>query len=352
MTEAPIPGQDKMLDLINKVREPRIVHSPVLLDVSYISDRGMQAVVALANSLEWNVVVKRGRPVTLVARDGFKQQIPTDTSIRFEVFRNRVNAVITHSMTAQATPELMEHLIKQYKLDPSHARVFRAAGGNGVMDGVVSADEPDEGLPEEEPDQLTTLAEAVIMAEAEASVALDGETQSVEEPAVQMRVEPTLNFAKGGEQYISEIMDTIIRQLVPDGEDQITYRCKVCGLELPTKRGIGSHWQVHVKKGEAQATAGNKRVIVNKVPDYVPTEVHNPRMVPSTELRKLQRIISDVQKAVGQDSIKESERRVMVAERKLAEMQAEVERLTKRNESLERSLSTLHDLLGEIRETK
>ncbi len=347
MTED-IPGRQKMQKLIDDVREPVVVHSPVLIDVSGIRDPGMQAVVALAASLEWNVVAKHNKPVTLIARDGFKHVVPTDTSIRFNVFLNRVNATITHSVTAIPTPELMTRLIKQYKLGPSHARVFRAAVDEGVVEGVVSVDNPDEHLPEllpeEEPDETQAATERRF--EAEAEKVLEAAAEPEPEPEMTMRVEPTLNMAGDGDQYISPIMDTIIRALVPDGEDQITYRCKVCGVEYPSKRGVGAHYQVHTKAGEAEATAGKPRTIVNKIEGYQPSEVHVSRGGATAEVRRLQAIIRDVQKAVGQGAIKEAERQVMVAQRKQAEAEAERDAALAKAERLSNDLRSLRELIG------
>jgi nucleotide-binding universal stress UspA family protein len=347
MTED-IPGRKKMEQLIEAVREPTVVHSPVLIDVSYISDKGMQAVVALAASLEWNVVHKYNKPVTLIARDGFKHVVPTDTSIRFNVFMNRVNATITHSVTAIPTPELMDRLIKQFKLGPSHARVFKAAVGEGVVDGVVDPDNPDEHLPEflpeEEPHEMQSSMDGGNVAEelkAKAEKILEAKGFTPTE-----RVEPTLNHMGDGAQYISPIMDTIIRQLIPEGADQITYRCKQCGLEFETKRSVGAHWQVHVKAGEVEATAGAKRTIVNVIPDYVPTEVHVSRGGATAQVRRLQAIIRDVQKAVGQDAIKEAERRAMVAERKVKEVEAERDAAVAKAERLSNDLRSLRELIG------
>lgn len=325
------------------------------VDLSNIGDRGMKGVALLAVALGWNIYHRRGAPAQIKSRSGLTRNLPTDTGVRQSVFWSMIASVLSHSDGKLPTEHLIDQIVKQSGMSKAHAQVLNARltqmiKGESVEDEI----EPDPVPPDPEmtdEEKWAWLGEAMVATQEEVKEEV-ATTPVVAEPEVEMRVEPTLNFAKAGEQYISEIMDTIIRRLIPDGEDQITYRCKVCGLELPSKRGIGSHWQVHVKAGEAQATAGNKRVIVNKVEDYVPTEVHNPRMVPSSELRKLQKVIADVQKAVGQDSIKESERRVMVAERKLAEAQAEVARLTVRNDSLERSLNTLHELLGEIREKK
>jgi len=338
-----VPGRDRVERLIDDIRHPVLVHSPVLIDVSFIEDPGMRAVVVLAASLEWNVVVKQSRPVTLISRDGFKHVIPTETSIKFNVFRNRVNATITHSLTAQPTLELMEHLIKQFKLGPSHARVFRAAVGEGVMDDVVSVDDPDEGLPEPE-----LGADVELVPEPGPAPALDRDeeaTTPVVEPFSE-RVEPTLSTTKGGDQYESPIMETVIRQLVKDGDDQITYRCIICGLEFETKRGVGGHYGRHVAAGEAEGTSKMKKPVVNKIPDYVPTEVHAPKGTEAAELRRLRTILSEVQRAVGMDQIKDAERRVMVAQRKQAEAEAARDVANARAERLAGDLRSLRELIG------
>jgi hypothetical protein len=105
---------------------------------------------------------------------------------------------------------------------------------------------------------------------------------------------------------------------------------------------------VHVKAGEAEATNNMKRTIVHVIPDYVAAEVHTPRKDMAQELRRLRRIVQDVQKAVGQDSIKDAERRIMVAERKVEVMQKERDDAIARAERLASDLRSLKDLLGGI----
>src|SRR6185436_3581558 len=105
MSMSETPGYDRIIQLSNEYREPVAVTSPKLVDVSFIDDPGMRAVVVLALSLEWNMVHKANRVLTLIARNGFKHVIPTDTSVKFNVFQNRVYATITHSMTHIPTLE-------------------------------------------------------------------------------------------------------------------------------------------------------------------------------------------------------------------------------------------------------
>jgi len=317
------------------------------VDLSNISDKGMQGVVLLAVALGWNLVQRRGAPAQLRSRNGITRNIPTDTGVRQSVFWSMLANILGHSEGRLPTPELLELIVKSTGMSKAHAQVLISKVG------ILASANPktlEIEEPEEEPEvEWKTAPEPIIsiIEEARASVALDGETQSVGFVPTE-RVEPTLNQAGEGEQYISEIMDTIIRQLVADGDDQITYRCKVCALEFETKRGVGAHWQVHVKKGEAEATAGNKRTIVNKIEDYVPTEVHAPRKDMAQELRRLRRVVQDVQRAVGQEAIKDAERRVMVAERKAEAMQKERDDAIARAERLASDLRSLRDLIGGI----
>ena len=67
------------------------------------------------------------------------------------------------------------------------------------------------------------------------------------------------------------------------------------------------------------------------------------------ELRRLRQILADVQRAVGQDAVKEAERRAMVAERKYESAMAELTDLREQYDSLQRSLDTFQELFGELR---
>lgn len=327
-----IPGTDVMRELIDDIKNVAVVDFPVPIDITYIVDSGMRAVVALAASLEWNVLRRNDAPITLVARNGFRTQIPTDTSIKFNVFRAKVNAVFTHSITAEPTPELIERLIKQYKLDPSHAQVFRRA---------VATGRPVE--PEER-----------------------SEVPIAPEPFVPIeRVEETLSQETKNTWYVSPLMDTVIRQLVPQGSEQITYRCKICGLEFETKRGVGGHYQVHIQAGEAAATAGLPRTYVKPTPaataDMVverpePTLDSTPEPEPEPvesepepveseptpnvdELLELRRIVSEVGRLVGREQVEQLQERC-------DELTIERDEAVARANRLASDLRSLRELIG------
>jgi len=341
-----IPGTDAILklseDAINAIQVTNI--KPI--DVSYIKDSGVRAIVALAASCDWNVVHRAGQMVTLISRTGHKLRFPTNTSIKFSVFASWTNGIARHSLTHLPTPELMEKLIAQYKLDTSHARVFREAVGKP------------EPIELEEP----------------SAAALD-------EFVPTERVEPTLNTAAKGLQYVSQIMETVIRQLVPEGEDQITYRCLVCGLEFPTKRGVGGHYGNHVAKGEAVAKPEARDNAIRVTPTLTNQIGHNhpasagpdpdncaacsigdqpgePEPEPMTdeewepfieavqepvfddELTRLRDIISQVAALVSGDVARERD-----------EALAELQDLRQRFNALQQTLSTLYELLGELNQT-
>lgn len=314
------------------------------VDLSNIADKGMQGIVLLGVSLGWNLIQRRGAPAQLKSRQGITRNIPTDTGVRQAVFWSVLANVLAHSEGRLPTSGLIDRIVKQTGMSKAHAQVLHSKVE------LLEGRDPNTLEPIEEEEEEPEMTEEEKWAWLNQAVADNPPPEEPPTPPVvegefapTERVEKTLNFGKAGEQYVSEIMDTIIRQLVPDGEDQITYRCKVCGLEFETKRGVGAHWQVHVKAGEAKATAQNKRVVVNKVENYVPTEVHARR--DSRELERLRKLKRDMEAILGGDMIEEYSRLLSAAKQ-------ENERLKARNDSLERSLNTLHELLGEIRETK
>lgn len=219
MSSIDIPGRSTFDKLAEEVLEASPVFDVTPVDVSAVSDPGMRAVISLAVSLGWNVVHKRNKPVTLIARDGFKHVLPTNTSVRFNVYMNRVNATIAHSITALPSPELMDKIIKLHRLDPSHARVLRAAGGEGVMDGVVDVDNPDEHLPpSEEPDDVLHM---------------------------EYTIKPFLAHAANGQVYNSEAIN---ERTWADG--RVDYVCPFCGKEGSTPASISTHYGYHVRRGE------------------------------------------------------------------------------------------------------
>lgn len=97
------------------------------IDVTDIRDAGMRALVILAASLGWNVTKKHNQPVVITARDGFQKRLPTSTSVRMSVYQTALSSIILYSTDAKATPELIDTITKETKLDHDHARRMRLA---------------------------------------------------------------------------------------------------------------------------------------------------------------------------------------------------------------------------------
>ena len=344
-----IPGTERFMDLADAALDPILVWNARPIDVGYIDDPGVRAIVALAASCGWNVVHKAGSMVTIVSRSGRKLRLPTNTSIKFSVFTSWVNGVVLHSMTHIPTAELMDKLIQQYKLDASHARVFRQAVSQPAAD--------------EEADESDGTDIEVTQEEVTADVAPDEQPTSDPLSVFSERVEPTLSTAAKGQQYVSQIMETVIRKLVPDGVDQITYRCMVCALEFPTKRGVGGHYGYHVTRGEAVAKPEARDNIVHVIPNYVPTEVHvyQPKSEPEPEppmtdeewkpfieawevddeITRLRRIVREVGRIVGREEIAQLQERCQ-------ELTIERDEAVTRANRLASDLRSLRELIGGI----
>ena len=318
------------------------------VDLSNIQDKGMKGAVLLAVAMGWNLVQRDGAPAQVVSREGLKRNIPTDTGVRQSVFWSLIANILSHSDGKLPTPELVEQIVKQTGMSRAHAHVLKSrtallASGSDVSD---DDEPPEEEVGQEgESSEDQTEGHEVEVSPAEVAPSADA-LEPVEYPIT--RVEPTLNHMGDGNQYLSPIMETVIRQLIPDGDEQITYRCLVCGLEFPAKRGVGSHYQVHTKAGEAEATAAKSKTVVNKVEGYQPTEIHTPRGDYATENRRLRRIINDVQKAVGQDAIKGAERQVEAMRRRVEAAEAARDEAIARADRLASDLKSLKELIGGI----
>jgi hypothetical protein len=107
--------------------EPRLVRTLTPIDLSSVDDRNIQALIALAVSLGWNVHQKHNQPVTVSARDGTQKRLPTDTSVRMSMFQQVLSTILLHTDSEQWIPgtELAEALISEFKLDHEHARRVR-----------------------------------------------------------------------------------------------------------------------------------------------------------------------------------------------------------------------------------
>ena len=104
-------------------------------DTTGVRDIGVRAVIDLAVSLGWNVVLKTGNPCTVIAKDGARLRMPTDTTIRDSVFQGYLSTIMSHSTEHTPTVELMDSLIAVHKkLSDSHKQKLRMAVGETAGD--------------------------------------------------------------------------------------------------------------------------------------------------------------------------------------------------------------------------
>lgn len=131
------------------------VETPTPIDLSYVDDRNMRALIALAVSLGWNVHHKVHQPAVLTARDGTQRRVPTDTaSVRMSVFQAVLSTILSHTDAEQWRPtdKLMENLISTFKVDVDHARRMRLAVTETVEDHeqhLIALEKTEPGKPRE-----------------------------------------------------------------------------------------------------------------------------------------------------------------------------------------------------------
>jgi hypothetical protein len=234
-----------------------------LIDVSGVRDSGMQALVLLARSLDWNVMQKVNNPVVITSRSGVQRRIPTNTSIRMSVFQTHLSAIMLHS-TLEGTVELMDQIIKATKPNREQANRLRLAVGQSVQehrrqteDAAIPPAVDQQGpltqnieIQWEEPpmtETVKTIEErkptvlGQIVHGAPVGVAADGKDHGrlkSKKPFL-----ATINkTGKGGFVYESK---SSFERIWDDG--YYDYECMVCGVGYPTPKGVGSHRQTHVK---------------------------------------------------------------------------------------------------------
>lgn len=209
-----LPGAARFRELVGEALEPELVWDMMPMDLNDIRDPGMQALVALAASCKWNVLRKAGRPITLIARDGTKLQMPNNTSIRFSVFIQRLNSIIRHSQTVVVTSELIEKIIKVTKLDISHARKLREV--------------------------IEVSAEAL-----SAAAEIDDEPEPEPEPEPEYVLEDWIVHDARGRTYVSP---STRQRVWSDGH--VDYVCTYCGEAKNTGQASSSHYGYHVRRGD------------------------------------------------------------------------------------------------------
>lgn len=259
------------------------VTTMVPYDVTGVKDAGMQALIILARSLDWNVMWKPHQPVVIRSRSGVTRRIPTDTSIRASLFQTLLSSIMLHS-TNEPTPELIEQIIDTVKPNHDQARRMRIAVGE---DPRIHAErllnlphledtEPEAAIDEalypdmsDEPEPLPEADEVLIVWEAPPEDAKakyvpppepkerklegkkDGPADGGNHGKVvdQHRYQAKASLHMRNDQAVARLYDsrTSDERVWEDG--YIDYVCIVCGLAYKTPRGVGSHKQMHIREG-------------------------------------------------------------------------------------------------------
>jgi hypothetical protein len=204
----------------------------------------------LAASLGWNVIQKINNPIALVSRDGTQRRLPTNTSVRMSVFQSALSQIMVHTEGWEATPELIDAIVKETKVDRDHERRLRLAIGESPAEHKARLANERAAEQKRVPDEHLTQTPPEIT-----GMGLPEELVSFEPPAdgqkhgALMSREPFMAHHQTGRgrTHIYE-SDSSYERVWQDGYKD--YECRICGKVFRAAKGAGSHRQVHLKSGE------------------------------------------------------------------------------------------------------
>jgi len=263
-------------------------------DTTGVKDVGVRAIISLAVSLGWNVVLKPHNPCTLIAKDGARLRVPTDTSVNDGVFQGYLSTIMSHSVEHTPTVELMDSVIAvNKKLSESHQRRLRLAVGetakqhrermNAYKEGAREMAQGDHltqriEIPKIDPMPLTD-AEWKPFAEA---VGIEEPTQPVGKPEI-VSEKPFTARAQRGWSYPSP---GVLERIWSDGHKD--YRCVSCPYTGKTPAAIGGHRKIHrLPKPDVPAEVANR--VREDVP---PTIIHKPKEAPVPDQQAVEALVS------------------------------------------------------------
>lgn len=233
------------------------------VDVSMMRDPGMRALMLLAVSLGWNAIHKPNSPVTITARDGTQRRLPTNTSIRMSVFQAVLSTIMVHTDDREATPELIDAIVRETKIDRDHERRLRLAIGESVQDHRDRLANERAAERKREPDEHLTQHIEVPTEDQRTHYYGDGcqppheEVVSFEPPydgnshGALMSREPFIARygTNAGSRTVGQYTsDSSLERVWEDGYKD--YECPLCGRIFGSPKGAGSHRQFHIKSGE------------------------------------------------------------------------------------------------------
>lgn len=237
---------------IQLTEEPVEVTQITPVDLTAVRDPGIRALVLLAVSLGWNAIQKVNNPIALVARDGIQRRLPTNTSIRMSVFQTALSSIIAHTEDRIATPELIDVIIHETKVDRDHARRLRLAIGE-------TAEEHRQRLANDKVAEQRRQSEEHLTQQVEVPVEDDVETEIVAGPVdggdhgqLMSRAPFMAHHQSDGTKTHIYQSDTSYERVW--GDRYIDYECMNCGKAYASPKGVGAHSQVHTRSGEKDNT--------------------------------------------------------------------------------------------------
>ena len=208
----------------------------------------------LAASLGWNVIQKVNRPITVISRDGTQRNLPTNTSIRMSVFQSALSTIMVHTERYVATPELIDAIAHEAKIDRDHQRRLRLAIGEMPEEHRQRLANEQAAQEKRQPDEhLTHHPEITGMGveTVEEVVGFD-DSQPPHDGRHHGRMVSCKPFiahhTTSGSLSTTYVSDTSNERVWSDGYKD--YECQFCGKVYGSPKGVGAHHQVHTRRGE------------------------------------------------------------------------------------------------------
>jgi hypothetical protein len=341
------------------------------VDVSAVKDDGMKALILLAVSLGWNTMHKPNQPVVITSREGIQRRIPTGTSTRASYFQSNLSAIILNS-ALEPTIELMDAIIKSIKPSADLAMRLRLAVGESPQqhrERLASMEpEPEELLLPPLGTHGTIVGDELIWEEPPephvrpsrqhrgslVGPADGGDHGAMSEQRTHL-AKSSLHQNKDGtwraKVYESNTAD---ERLWEDG--YVDFVCKVCGLAFATSRGVGSHKQMHIVAGEAEADGPMNPKQWQMVSEEALWEERRQPSVPYGKRSKIEP--EPVEVAPTDQEVVDAEHLIQVikdllfpeVERRATELMGVVDRLNLENEDLRIKYAKVSGDLKALRE--
>jgi hypothetical protein len=216
------------------------------VDLAKVRDPGMRALTLLAASLGWNVIQKVNQPIVLVARNGTQRRLPTNTSVRMSVFQAALSTIMVHTEDREATPELVDLIVRETKLDREHQRRLRLAIGETTEEHRTRLANERAAEQKRQPDEH--LTQTPVMPATEELVSLEPPVDGENHGALMSRKPFMARHQTYRDKSHTYESDASFERVWQDGFKD--YECRFCGRVFRHPKGAGAHQQIHTKSGE------------------------------------------------------------------------------------------------------